>query len=263
MLEISEREGWPYYTVKYWMQKHDIQRRSKTASSFLGYWNKRDDSRNFCKPPSTPLSIKEVKYTYYEQGLSVPEASRRLKRSETVLYKFMKRNGLARRTATETNALVFDRKELSYTLKQNLSEEEQQLKLAGIMLYWAEGTKARFSHGKKMAYTVDLANSDPNMIKLFMRFLREICGVDERRLRVYLYCFANQNVNFLKKYWNELTSIPLNQFIKPYIQEKYSLDKIDKMKYGLVHIRYSDKKLFSQIMKWIDEYLSKAIESPM
>ena len=49
--------------------------------------------------------------------------------------------------------------------------------------------------------------------------------------------------------------ISLNQFIKPYIREDFKVDKIDKMKYGLVHIRYSDKKLFLQIKKWTDEYL--------
>ncbi|MEK6881506.1 MAG: hypothetical protein AABY22_17925, partial [Nanoarchaeota archaeon] len=39
----------------------------------------------------------------------------------------------------------------------------------------------------------DLANSNPNVISLFIKMLRQIYGVNEKRLRVYLYCYENQN----------------------------------------------------------------------
>ncbi len=94
---------------------------------------------------------------------------------------------------------------------------------------------------------------------IFLKFLRSICGVDENRLRVQLYCYANQNVEALKSYWSEVTRIPLNQFIKPYIRQDFSETKKNKMKYGLIHIRYSDKKLFLQVQNWIKEYLNSAL----
>ncbi|MBA3533585.1 MAG: hypothetical protein H0T73_16825, partial [Ardenticatenales bacterium] len=45
------------------------------------------------------------------------------------------------------------------------AREGSSLHMAGCMLYWAEGTKARTQ--------VNFANSDPNMVRFFMRFLRE------------------------------------------------------------------------------------------
>ena len=120
------------------------------------------------------------------------------------------------------------------------------------MLYWAEGGK---SLGKY--WSVDLANSDPEMIEVFLKFLRVICRVDESRLRVQLYCYANQDIEKLKEYWYKVTSISKNQFIKPYVRKDFRIEQKDRMKYGLIHVRYNDKKLLYQIENWIKEYYRK------
>ena len=128
------------------------------------------------------------------------------------------------------------------------------MKIAGVMLYWAEGVKPNPAN---RTWTVDFANSNPRMIKLFPKFLREICGIDEKRLRVLLYCYANQDIEKLKRFWQKITEIPLNQFTKPYVRKNFLPGKKRKMKYGLLHIRYYDKKLLLQIEKWVEEYLKK------
>ncbi len=120
------------------------------------------------------------------------------------------------------------------------------------MLYWAEG--AKYTPDMRSA-VIDFVNSDPRMVKLFLNFLRIICGVDEKRLRVLLYCYANQDIEFLKKYWYKVTEINFKQFTKPYVREDFLPEKSGKMRYGLVHIRYYDKKLLIQIYNWINEYL--------
>jgi hypothetical protein len=101
---------------------------------------------------------------------------------------------------------------------------------------------------------VDFANSDKDMIILFLKFLRNICGVDEKRLRVYSYFYANQNVNKNTNYWSKITKISKKQFTKPYIRKDYDENKTDKMPNGLIHIRYSDKKLLNLIKNWINKY---------
>lgn len=112
------------------------------------------------------------------------------------------------------------------------------------MLYWAEGTKGR--------HLVDFSNSDPDMVKLFLKGLRTIYQVNERRLRIYLYCYKNQNVNTLLNYWSNLLNIPKNQFSKPYVRKDFDERKINRMVHGLAHVRYSDKKLLMQIKAEID-----------
>lgn len=201
------------------------------------------------------LSVDLIRELYYRKKLSAFEIGEIIDRNESTIYKFMIRRNLSRRTFEQANEIKFDKKPLTFSLKQSLSSEEEKLKVAGIMLYWAEGAKISLTTaGSKI---VDFANSSPKMIEIFLRFLREICGIDEERLKVYLYCYADQNVDKLKLYWSKITRIPLSRFTKPYVRKDFKPEKRGKMKYGLVHIRYGDKKLLLQIEKWIKEYLEK------
>lgn len=120
--------------------------------------------------------------------------------------------------------------------------------MVAIMLYWAEGYKA----GKG---TVDFANSDPDMVVIFGKFLSEICRVDKERIRLHLYAYEGQNIKNLKKFWANMLGLSKQAFVKPYIKKAATPGpRGPRMLHGLVHVRYSDKKLFEQIIRWIDEY---------
>lgn len=192
------------------------------------------------------LPLEKVKELYYNKEYTAQEIGKFFSVSRDVVYDFMIKMRLPRRNLSEQNRVSFDRKPLSFKIKRNLTKEEEKLKIAGIMLYWAEGANGY--------WTVDLSNSDPKMILIFLKFLRIICGVNEQKLRGLLYCYGNQDVEHLKKFWSKITKIPLAQFIKPYIRRDFSLKKSGKMRYGLFHIRYTDKKLLKKIRFWIDKY---------
>jgi len=162
------------------------------------------------------------------------------------LYNFMNKYGIKRRNKSEVT-YNYNRIKPQFEIKPYLSIEEEKLKIAGAMLYWAEGTLR--------GNTVDFTNSNPWMIQVFLKFLRQICGVSEDRLRVYLYVYPQHNLQKVKAYWQGITGIPLSQFTKPYVKSS-SLILSDgrKLAYGLVHIRYNDKKLLTLISKWIEDY---------
>ena len=260
MKEIAVKLGCSENKIDYWMEKSSIPRRSRSEASYYGYWRSRSNGKEI--PPFSlgrQFLLEEVKSLYSEKGFSAQEIGKTFGKSTSSVYDFMREHGLQRRLPAETNNFIYERKQLSFCVKTNLSQEERELKIAGIMLYWAEGGKEVKYNGQSRATSANFTNSDPEMIKLFLKFLREICGVNEQRLRVHLYCYANQDVDCLKKYWQEITNIPLTQFIKPYVRQDFLLEKKDKMKYGLIHVVYSDKKLFLQIMDWIKEYLKESI----
>ncbi|MBU3896120.1 hypothetical protein KKG36_02305 [Patescibacteria group bacterium] len=238
--KIAVRQGISRNGVRYWMGKYNIPTRPRCEAGFVGYWGLK---------PNLPkqFDIGQIKDLYYSKGLSAEDIGRMFNRKSSSVYRFMKGCGLARRLPKESNEIKYSKQALSFCPKPHLSTKEKTLKTAGIMLYWAEGAK-RFS-------TVDLANSDPRMVGLFVRFLRQICMVKEDRLRVQLYCYCNQDVPSLKSFWSALTKIPESQFIKPYVRTDFKKEKINKMPYGLVHIRYSDKKLLEQIKRWIEEFI--------
>jgi hypothetical protein len=201
------------------------------------------------------LSKKLIEKLYYKERLSANDIAKKLGTTVWVVLGFMSRNNIPRRTFKEANRICFENKPLTFLIKKNLSAKEKELKLAGVFIYWAEGAKFKGMDG--IPCTVDLANSDPKMISLFLRFLREICGVDEDKLGVQLYCYADQDIEILKNFWYKRTSIASKKFIKPYVRNDFLPEKSGKMKYGLVHIRYTDKKLLYQIDNWIKEYCKK------
>ena len=191
--------------------------------------------------------LEAIKREYLIKGNSVPKLSKRFGLSEDFIYDLMVKHNIPRRNFTEANYYLH--KDRAFKIKENLSGHDERLKIAGVMLYWAEGSKASLK-----ASTVDFANSDPEMIKLFLTFLRKLCGVHEGRLRIFLYTYRRgQNIEKLKAFWSSVTRIPETQFTKPYLRQGNLNKSGRKMLYGLVHIRYADKRLLLLLLKWIKE----------
>ncbi|MFA5030100.1 MAG: hypothetical protein WC495_00740 [Patescibacteria group bacterium] len=137
----------------------------------------------------------------------------------------------------------------TFKIVSRRSLKNEKLKIAGTMMYWGEGTKNGNS--------VVLSNSDPEMIKLFLKFLRTVCGISENRLRIVLHYYANQEELSLKRYWCRLTRIPLVQFSKSFKHRSLPGSYRQKSVYGTISLRYSDKKLLEVLNSWIHFYSSQ------
>ena len=250
LLEISRKLNIAKSTASVWLKdvklsnqirEQLIQKRTdKAFQPGNTLWQKTNRSNHFIK--WTPKKLQKLK-ELYSSGLSMNQVGNRMGCSGWAISSAMKHHSITRRSSSHTNTIRFYRSPLSFNLKKKLSLKEQQLKVAGLMLYWAEGAK-------KQPYTVDFANSDPLMIRIFIKFLRLIYQVDESRLRCLIYCYPSHNINDLTTYWSNIVNIPKNQFIRPFIRNDGG-NKRDKMKYGLLHIAYSDKRLLQLILKEI------------
>ena len=127
----------------------------------------------------------------------------------------------------------------------NISKE--QLKLIGIALYIGEG-------GKTNRGMVRLANSDPMVIKIMMKFFREICEVSETKFNGHIHTFAHADIEKTEKYWSKITGIPRDKFYKTYIKPSAaSLQKRNTLQYGTFDIYVCDTKLFLTIIGWIEK----------
>lgn len=123
------------------------------------------------------------------------------------------------------------------------------LKTIGLMLYAGEGAKT----GK----TVDFINSDPLFVKAFVSYLRECCQIDENRLKFYLYCFEDQDTSQLIDFWCTHLDLKPIQFTKPYIRSVRTNRNKRIATYGVLHARYSDKKLLLSILNQINNTLKQ------
>ena len=99
-------------------------------------------------------------------------------------------------------------KYMNIGIKKIARLSRRELFILGSGLYWAEGCK-------KNRRTV-LVNSDPKMINIFVKWLRECLGIDKDR--IYCHVSINQDHAFrieeVEKYWSKVTRIPRKAFTK-------------------------------------------------
>ncbi len=134
------------------------------------------------------------------------------------------------------------------------SISQKDLLLIGAMLYLGEGGKS----GKGRA---TIANSDPDVISIMMRFFREICQVPETKFRGLIHIHSHLHAQKAKVYWSTVSGIPQNQFYKTYSKKSIaSLNKRNTLPYGTLDIYVCDTKLFLTIMGWIEKIKELVLE---
>ncbi len=163
------------------------------------------------------------------------------------IYSSLRRQKVPRKSLAEQNKILFEKKLPSFRFKENLNLKDRELLIAAIMLYYGEGAKT--------GVTVDFINSDVLVVKLFLKFLRKICRVNEDKIRCYLYCFEDQNINELINYWSSQLKVGRTQFTKPYVRPNVNRGN-RSMPHGVIHVRYGDKKLLEKILYLCKELVS-------
>lgn len=121
------------------------------------------------------------------------------------------------------------------------------LKLIGSALYWAEGRK----RGQRV---ISFSNSDPEIIKIMIRFFREVCGVDKKKFRGHIHTHSHLNAKAAEMYWSHISGIPTSQFYKTYVKPSVSTKgKMDRLPYGTFDITICDSLLYLRVMGWIEK----------
>jgi hypothetical protein len=73
---------------------------------------------------------------------------------------------------------------------------------AGCMLYWAEGAKSRNQ--------VKFANSDPQMVLMFRRFLTDALAIERSQICLSINVYTNNglSIDAIERFWLELLDLP-------------------------------------------------------
>lgn len=137
----------------------------------------------------------------------------------------------------------------------NISEND--LFFIGLALYWAEGYKrVILKNGVEKTYhPVSMTNSDPELVKVFIRFLKISCKVDPLKIKANLRIFRHLNEKNILDFWVKETGIPESNFDKTYLGiSKSSMGKrpFNRLPFGVIQIRINDTQLFHRIMGWIE-----------
>ena len=117
----------------------------------------------------------------------------------------------------------------------NLSSRD--LFIAGIALYWGEGFKNKHEH------RLGFCNSDPGMIKFYMKWLEKCFGVEKDSViaRLTLNESYKDKTEEIEDYWLKVTRIPKSQFTKTFYQKtKWKKQYSEDNYHGVLRIHVKD-----------------------
>jgi transcriptional regulator with XRE-family HTH domain len=134
---------------------------------------------------------------------------------------------------------------------RQLAREGDSSYRAGCMLYWAEGAKTR--------NTVKLTNSDPELVRVFLGFLRLHFGVPDDRVRVTCNLFADdvRQQWEIEQYWLDRLGLSRDSLKKSIVNvySKYSQKKrTNKLPYGTCALVVHSSQIVQTIYGSIQEY---------
>lgn len=136
---------------------------------------------------------------------------------------------------------------------------DRDLFMLGIGLYLGEGGKAFES--------IRLSNSDPEIIKLAIKWFYRNCGIKRKNIRLRIHLYPDNNIKDALVFWSKETRIPLSQFGKTMIDIRKDKLKqnVKKLPHGTIHLSIVSNGvpahgiyLHRRIMAWIDNSLKQA-----
>ncbi len=123
------------------------------------------------------------------------------------------------------------------------TRKNRPLFLAGLMLYWGEGEK-----NAKLG-RVQLTNSDPLMVRIFYRFLKEELGIPAEKIKVWLLLYPDLRDEMQKRFWSTSSGVPLSQFSKSvYLKGRQATRRLS---YGVCNIYVHSREHYEKIMTFL------------
>ena len=198
---------------------------------------------------SSDISEAELTHLYYDQQLSMQQIADRLGYHVGKVGYRMRFYGLERRNLSDATYAAWNPDGDPFTIKLPETIKEKELLALAIGLYMGEGTKEGI-HG------VALANTNPNIHRVYIRFLTEICGVAKSKLSVSLNIFDDCDVEKAIEWWCEQLGLHNDQFFKPTVRASRGGNYTKKSVYGTITISFSNVKLKKIVDNWCTEYYS-------
>jgi transposase-like protein len=123
--------------------------------------------------------------------------------------------------------------------------------VAGCMLYWAEGEKDRNA--------LRFYNSDPEMVRFFVFFLKKYFDLRDEEIKITCNLFADhvQRQREIEQFWLEVAQLPEYSLGKSYVNaySKHSKKKrTNRLPYGTVRVTVCRTRVVQSIFGSIQEY---------
>jgi transcriptional regulator with XRE-family HTH domain len=133
---------------------------------------------------------------------------------------------------------------------RELARNPTRLHLAGCMLYWSEGSKDRNA--------VKLTNSDPDLLALFVRFLRQCYSVPPERITLSVNCHLNNGLELaeIESWWLARLGLPVASLRKATVNtvSRASRWRRNVLVYGTARVAVHSTAIVQSIYGAIQQY---------
>lgn len=177
---------------------------------------------------------------YIKKKHSVSEIAKVFKCSENRINYWIRKFKIQKRSLTDAMYAKCNPRGDPFLVKEPKTLEEAKLLGLGLGLYWGEGNK-------KNRNSIRLGNTDPKMIRTFLKFMIDIFGISKEKLRFGLQVFDDMQPRKTLKFWlNELQdfNIRKDQFFKITVTPSRSIGNYrEKSKFGVMTVHFANTKL--------------------
>jgi len=131
--------------------------------------------------------------------------------------------------------------------KEIMVISDKNLKLIGAAIYWAEGNT-------KNRNRIQFSNSNPLLVKVAIKFFREICKVKDDRICARVHIYPGLDYKKTLNFWSRITNLPKGRFYTPQIQISRASKRVmarNTLPHGTLHLTICSTELSSIVKGWI------------
>lgn len=123
----------------------------------------------------------------------------------------------------------------------------QEFLIAGLFLYWAEGSKTSPS-------TTALTNTDPAMLRFFMKWLTRNFGISKRRMLVKLHLYSDMDITRQTTFWLRTLGLTRSALRRVYVKKSNSAKRLNykgRFGQGTCSVLVYDRDLYEFIISGV------------
>ncbi len=206
------------------------------------------------------IKDREKALEFRKEGMSYSQIKKILKLSKSTLSLWLRDYPLSReriRELRDCNEQRIERcretkrKNREQKLKQIYSNEKikilplskRELYIAGLFLYWGEGSK-------NIEAALSVSNSDPAVLRFFIFWVTKVLFFPKERLKVYLQLYNDMDIRKELSYWSGLLNISPCQFGRPHVKKTSSqrINHKGSFGHGTCQVRAGDVNIANKAL---------------
>lgn len=125
-----------------------------------------------------------------------------------------------------------------HSIAEARTKAAQELGILSKRDLWMIGIGLYMGEGSKLYESIRIINSDPQIIRLAVRWFREICGLGEDNFSIAVHLYPDVSPRAAMRFWSKVTELPLSKFGKTQIDTRTNktMNRQRKLPYGTAHL---------------------------